>query len=264
MKKHVQATIKRALGLALLAAVVWGALASGAALAQDDPQAQKAIQLVAASEQFADFLAQYPNWLGWAEQDDGDWWYVEFWSADYEEWLGEAVVNLQTGEIRESFVPRPLPAEKYAELLPRVQAYALADGEVQALLGDPAQWEVWADYDRWEGVWFVDFTRGLDHYVAVVRVETDENGQQAFVLEELFDANLMDAEEQERANRDTAVALAYEAEGVDAALDGHDDWTTYVEPLEENVYSVEFVAGGQELFHAVVNIAQGTILETSP
>ncbi len=267
MSKRWQKFTSRALFLALVGALLFGAWARGVARAQDDPQdpqAALAIQLVAASDQFADFLATYPDWQGWAEQNDGDWWYVEFWSEAADEWLGNALVNIQTGEISESFVPRPLSAEEYATWQPRVQQYALDDAEVQTLLGDPSQWDIWTDYDRWEAHWYVDFMHGLDHYVAIVSVDTNDAGEQVLVLDDLYDANEMEAERRERANRDEAVALAYESEGVWDALDGHDDWTTYVEPMEENVYSVEFVAGGQELFHAVVNIAEGTILETAP
>jgi hypothetical protein len=241
-----------------------GALAGGPVHAQDDPQAQLAITLASASPEFVDFLAQYPDWEGWAEQEDGDWWYVEFWSEESDEWLGNATVNIETGEIRDSFVPRPLAADEFAEWQPRVQQYALDDPEVLALLGDPEEWDVWADYDRFVAQWYVDFTHGLDHYTAIVRIETTDAGKQELVLDDLFDVNELEAEQRDRANRDAAVALAYEAEGVDTALDGYDDWTTYVEPMEENVYSVEFVAGGQELFHAVVNLADGTILESTP
>ncbi len=264
MTKRLQTITRHVLWSALVGVMVLGGLMGGVASAQDDPQAQKAIQLAASSAEFADFLAGYPDWDAWAEQDDGDWWYVEFWSETADEWLGNAVVNVQTGELRESFVPRPLPADVYADLMPRVQAYALQDVAVQALLGDPSRWEVWTDYDRWEAIWYVDFVHGLEHYVAVVQVETNEAGEQTFTLEELFDANRMEAEQQARANRDAAVALAYEAEGVETALEDHDNWTTYVEPMEENIYSVEFVADGQELFHAVVNLAEGIILESTP
>ena len=265
MTKRLQTTTTRALFLALVAVLIFGAWGGNVARAQDDdPQAQLAIALVSASPEFVDFLAEYPDWSAWAEQEDGDWWYVEFWSEAADEWLGDATVNIETGEIRESFVPRPLSADDYAEWQPRVQQYVLADPEVLAVLGDPEAWDVWADYDRFEAQWYVEFTHGLDRYLAIVHVETDDAGKQTIYLDDFFDANEMDAEEHERANRDTAVALAYESEGVDDALGGHDDWTAYVEPMEENVYSVEFVADGQELFHAVVNVAEGTILESAP
>ena len=265
MTKRLQTLITRTLLLTLLGALLLSALVGRTVHAQDDdPQAQLAIALVSASPEFVDFLAEYPDWEAEAEQEDGEWWYVEFWSEAADEWLGDATVNIETGEISESFVPRPLSAEEYAEWQPRVQQYALSNLEVLAVLGDPAAWDIWVDYDRFNAQWYVEFTHGLDRYMAVVLVETDDAGKQTIYLDDFFDANAMDAEEHERANRDAAVALAYEAEGVDEALDGYDDWTAYVEPMEENVYSVEFVAGGQELFHAVVNLAEGTILETAP
>ncbi len=268
MTKRLRTTTTRALFLALVALIavfafsLWGGDVTRAQ--DDDPQAQLAIALVSASPEFADFLAEYPNWSAGAEQEDGNWWYVEFWDETTDEWLGDATVNIETGEISESFVPRPLSAEEYAEWQARVRQYALTNLEVVAVLGDPEAWDVWVDYDRFDAQWYVEFTRGLDRYIAIVLVETDDGGRQTIYLDEFFDANEMDAEERERANRDAAVALAYEAEGVDEALDGYDDWTTYVEPMEENIYSVEFVAGGQELFHAVVNIAENTILESTP
>ncbi len=264
MTKRLQTTLTRAAFLTLLVALALGAPVGNAAHAQDDPQAEQAIQLVAQAEEFADFLAGYADWEGQAEQEDGDWWYVDFWSDAADEWLGDATVNIKTGEIRDSFVPRPLPADEYADLQPRVQTYALEDAAVQALLGDPTQWDIWTDYDRFDGQWYVDFMHGLDHYVAVVRVDTNDAGKQVLVVDDLFDANDMDAEQLDRANRDAAVALAYEAEGIGAALEGYDNWTSYVEPMEENIYSVEFVNDGQELFHAVVNLAERTILESTP
>jgi hypothetical protein len=241
------------------ALLILGALlvALPAAWAQDD-LAQQAIDLVSQTPEFADWLSSYDGWQSNAWQsDEENVWYVEFYDANWEEWLGYANVNIESGEIVDSFIPLPLPPEQYAEEQPRVQALVLDDAEVRARLVDPVLWYISTDYNRFDQVWEVYLSRGTQS----LRVRA-ELGESYFSIQSIDNLNLLDEEDLQRKRIDQAINLAYGGAGIDEALAGYDDWRTYVEQQSENVFSVSFVSGERELFYALVNVATEEVLET--
>jgi hypothetical protein len=48
---------------------------------------------------------------------------------------------------------------------------------------------------------------------------------------------------------------------VDAALNGHDDWTTYAEPQGDAVWGVSFVAGDARLIFVLVDVTREQVLD---
>lgn len=226
--------------------------------AQSDEET-RAIELVSAVEDVSAFLATYPDWEGHAYQQDETVWYVDFFDVTGEEWIGYGIVDLATEEVRESFVPAPLPADEYATLLPLVELVALEDPEVLGLLKDPVLWDIYTDYNRYDQVWDVYCTRGVTQWLVRVYAE-DEN---SVYISEIVNPNVLTEEEALSNARSSAVSLAYEGEGIDVALEGHDNWTTYAENQGGPVWSVAFVVEDEELYYALVNIESWEILEFS-
>ena len=222
---------------------------------------EKAIALAAAPAEVAGHLANYPDWTAdaYPEDEEAGLWGVDFYSEAADEWLGYALVDLPAREIVEKYVPRELTAEEYQAGLEKVEAFVLRDAEVLALLGDPAQWERYTEYNRWDETWETGFYRGLDEWVAVTTLDGDD-----VYLEGIYDPYEFEADQAEQQRRDEAIGLAWEAEGIDRALDGVDNWRTFVSPQGDNVYAVTFATEDAELFYALVDVAAGQVLESNP
>lgn len=256
--------------VALLIAFATMALHAPAARAQDDEEFSQTelalIDIVSNSDTFADWLTNYPDWNVnvWENEDDPDWYTVEFYDAAWEEWLGYAVINSDTSEITEAFAPVPLSEEAFQRGQAQIAALMFEDPEIIGLIGDPIVWEYWIDYNRWEQDWNVYFYRGITSWRVDITLENYEEANDGyFTIDGIYDNNELDEETALEANRSDAINLAYNAPGVDQALEGHDDWNTYAENQYGAVWSVAFVSGDQELFFALVNISSGQVLESS-
>lgn len=228
------------------------------AAAQDD--AQRAIDAVAALPDFAAWLDQYPGWFGEANDDDGDGvWYVEFYAVEWSEWLGYANLDTATGVIVDSFLPLPLSAEEFQRGQERVVPLVDGDPEVSAMLGDPIRWDRFVDFNRWERKWEVTYYRGIEAIQVIVTLDEASN---EFSIDEIRDPNALEELERREAWRDEAISLAYSGDGAGEALNPYDDWTTYTENLRPGIWTVSFVAGGAELYFALVDVDTDQVLET--
>ncbi|MBL8155908.1 MAG: hypothetical protein JNM70_17140 [Anaerolineae bacterium] len=232
----------------------------GVARAQDeDPVRQAVIDVVVGSEEFADWLGNYPNYQvnTWGP-DENNVWGMEFLNESGDEWLGYASIDADTLEIQDSFVPKPLPQDVYQAQLAIVTDYVLHDAEVLGWLENPDRWEMYPDWNRWEQVWDVGFYRGIEG--VVVKATVDENDN--VWIDKIVDPNQLSEEEALRNARDEAINLAYSAEGVWDALDGYDEWTSYAEQQGRTRWSISFVVDEEERFFALVDIELNTVLET--
>lgn len=228
---------------------------------ENDEAIEKAlIAIVASQPPFLEWLADYPNWIGQGNDDDGDGiWYVEFYSAEWEEWLGWANIDRTTGTIAESFIPAPLSDDEYARQLEVAQAYALSDREVLAWLeNQPDRWDMWEFFNRFDRIWELNFSRGIR--TVMVLIGFDELTGQPYI-DGIQDRNVLDEQQAQDAARDRAVELAYSAPEIWPALDGLDDWTTYVEWQFDAVWSVSFVAGGRSRVFVLVDLDAPAILD---
>lgn len=252
-------TLRKSLyGISVLALLLALLSLTVSTAAQDEVE-QSLIVIASQSEEFAGWLAEYEGWQGYAyPPEEGTVWYVEFYDAAGEEWLGYANVDVETGEIQDLFVPRPLPAEEYAAGKERILDLVFADPEVQVWLIDPLLWDPYVDFNRFEQVWEVHLYRGNDGIL--IKASLDEY---SLYINEIIDENHLSEEQALQDARDQAISLAYSGAGIDQALAGYDDWRTYVENLGGPRWSVTFVANEQELFYALVDIASGKVLETS-
>lgn len=219
---------------------------------------KKAIRILSNEPIVAEFLEGYPDWNGetWPEDEENDIWGVDFYSEAADEWLGWGMVNVNTGEILDYFVPRDLSPEEFQAGLATVEKLVLNDAGVQARLGDPDLWEHETYFNRWDQIWEVWFWHGLDELAVTVYLD-EENAY----LEEIFDPSQLEAEKEAEWQRDQAIELAWGGEGIDQALDGVDNWHTLVAP-QGDLWAVSFIADDQELFFALVDIENQTIIET--
>ena len=195
---------------------------------------EKVIALVLADPRAVAYLEHFPGWTAEAYEEDGDIWGVDVFDADGE-WQGYAQVNIVTEEILELYAPEPLSPEERQAGQDAVKSLVFADAEVLALLGDPERWEYSIDYERFEDLWKVYFYRGLDAWD--VSVYQDDG---KFSIDQIVDANQMEAQQARRWAQDQAIELAYSVEGVWDKLDGIDDWYTYAENQGGSVWSVTF------------------------
>ncbi len=230
--------------------------------AQADP-AQQAIDIAAAQPDIAAALAYFPHWSATAEEDDPDanTWYVTFYEdQSQDEWLGDALVDLDAGSVLEFTIPYFLTDEEEAQQRAEVEALVLADDQVLELLGNPDDWDMYSEYDPYERTWYVSFEHGLDGwYVAVTKDEQDH-----WLIGPIEDAYAFDEEAQQRNDRDKAIELAAESDALWQALDGVDDWTALASPLTGSRWSVSIAAGGSEIYFLQVDIEAWEIIEEGP
>lgn len=224
-----------------------------------------AIEQVAAMPEFAEMLANYDNYTAEAFELEDDLWEVEFYidlGEDFQ-YLGYAIIALESGDLLASYIPVVLSIEELAELEPRVLALAQGDPEIAAVVTNPAEWTIEAYYVAIEQGWEVYFERGLEAWtVWVVFEESEATGEREFYIAEVYNETQLESYQAEADRRDRAVMLAFDAPGADDALATSDDWTTLVQMLSDMRYTVEFVAGDARLFCAEVDIATEQVLGT--
>jgi hypothetical protein len=265
MNRTLKRLISRAalvLALVLAAASPLHIVGTTAVHAQiDDGREVALIEYAAQSETMADWLPNFESWTGFAHGTEyPDVYYVEFYDQNGE-WIGYVSFHGVTGEIYDSFAPKPLPPDLYAEQLPIVESIILNDPEVAAILDNPIFWDTYTDFNRWEQIWESRFYRGLEGILVRVYFDAETND---FWVDSITNENQLTQEEALQDARDRAVSLAYDAQGIDLALNGHDDWATVVQHMRGSQWSVSFVVPNQELFYALVDLATGRVIQSAP
>lgn len=223
-------------------------------------EAALAVQLLGDVPEVADWLDSYPDWTGdaWLDGEDGVHYHVDLYSSAADEWLGWGYVNVADGVVEDYFVPRELSAEEFQVGRETVEAFVFGDQEVLALLGNVADWDFDTWYNRWEANWEVWFWYGLDELVVTVNIWEDEA-----YLESIRNPAEFEAEQALENSKNQAIELAWQAEGIDQAVAGVDNWQTYVAQQGDTVWAVTFATEDRELFYALVDIESWTVLESS-
>jgi hypothetical protein len=251
--------MKTALRVLLIACIALLAVTAVSAQQGTTYSAEKLIAFLAASDPFAEWLSAHPGYIPESGGPDEDGlWYIEFYDAAHEEWLGYAKVHGDTLEITESFAPLPLPPDVFQAQMPQVLQVVEHDAEVLAWLNDlPDLWDVYADWNRWDQRWEVYFVRGIQK-VAVYAL-LDEAGD--VVISDVLDPDALTDEQALAEARNSAINLAYSAPGLDQALAGHDDWTTLAQQQGgDSVWGIAFVDGDTRLLFVLVDVASGEVL----
>ena len=222
------------------------------------PEDREIIRKVAQEDQIAKVLALVPVWTAEVYQDEenSETYYLDFYARD--EWIGWAGIDTTSNEIDYDMVAF-LPEEEIAAMLPVIEKVALADPEVQALMGDAeaGDWYTETDYDPYEGIYFFYFERGLESWRADFYIE---NGRP--IVDSINDPAALEAEQKIQWERDQAVEIAWEIPDVWERVADVDDWQTYVAPQGENRYAVTFATTDRELFYALVDIDTREVIET--
>ena len=222
---------------------------------------QEAIDIASHHPPIRAMLDLAPNWSAsaWVEDEEEHIWGVEFWMDQAQtDWMGWAAVDLDSSEVLEYEIIALLPPEEEARQRTAVNDLVLVDAEVLALLGNPAEWDVYTEYNPWEGFWYVYFGKGLEEWAVEVQYEDADH----ITIQRIFDPSAFTADEAQRVARNQAIDLAYEADGLWEALQDYDDWKAYAAQIEGSQWAVSFASGNQELFYALVDIEAWEILET--
>ena len=218
-----------------------------------------AVQLMTDIPEVADWLASFPDWTGnaWQDGEDGRFYTVDLYSESAEEWLGWGYVNVVDGVVDDYFVPRELSAEEFQQGLAMVEAFVFSDEEVLARLGNVENWDYDTWYNRWDANWQVWFWYGLEELAVTVNIWDG-----APYLDGIDNPAAFEAEEAAEHSKNQAIELAWQADGIDQALAGSDNWQTYVSQQGDNLWAVSFATADEELFYALVDIENWTILES--
>ncbi len=217
-----------------------------------------AIQLAVAQPEVAAWLVNYPDWTGnaWVDSEDGRFYSVDFYSETADEWLGWVYVDVVDQVVTDFFVPRELTAEEFQAGLEKVEQFVMQDGEVLTRLGNTASWEHETSYNRWDAEWVVWFWYGLDELAVTVDFWEDEP-----YLVAIENPNEFDAQTTLENNRNQAIELAWQGEGIDQALAGVDNWQTFVSHQGGSIWAVTFATEERELYYALVDIENWNVLE---
>lgn len=233
----------------------------------DEATATAAINIAAQSEDLSEVLAGQ-EWEAEVFAEGENIYGVDFFrTGDFDEkeegrFLAWALVDIENGLVVETFKPYLLSEEELERLSLQVQALVLRDAEVAMVIGDPIGWNIEVYWDAFESAFYVSFYRGLDSYVALVYYTADDEEAGEFFFEAFFNEYMMDEAAAALERRDRAITLAFEADGIDDALAGYDDWETIVQEISETEASVEFVVGSERLFFALVDLENNQIIES--
>ena len=237
------------------------------AFAQNDEVNQALAELVASQPEFAAQLANYERYSVGTylfdeekEFEGENIWEVEFYidRGDDSVFLGWALVDGNTNEIIESFIPRVLSDDEMKTESALAVEAILADPEVSMLLVNREEWNIGAEYNPYEEVWEVYMERGLEAWVAYVYY-IDEPDLTGYFVEGIFNEIALEEEDEENERRTRAIMVAFDSAEADAMLDITDNWTVSVQHQGGDMYSVEFISGDQRLLCQLVSVHQEVI-----
>ena len=232
--------------------------------ADESGQGQRYVDILASYQKVADFLANEPGWRGEADFDsDSQIWWIDLYNGE-DEWIGYGSVELPSEQIGDYFVPRNLSDAEFNSGKAAVETLILSDAEVMALLGDLSDWAYETEYDRWDESWYMAFYQNRQEWVVRVPFWENDNGENEYYIDEIYDPSALSEEEADEWAREQAVELAYEAAGIWEALDGVEEWVVFAEPQGDTRWSVSFVNKEGEHFYALVDIDIWQVLETKP
>jgi len=220
-----------------------------------EPSHQQAIELIVKKKEVKNFLKDFPDWRAETYQDGETLWHVDFYEGG--DWIAYAHIDTETLELSETKFPERLSKEEFAKRKEKIEQIVFSDAEVLALLINPDDWDYDVQYDSYEETWAVNLWRGIDDLRINIYQEND-----TFYIDRVYNPKALDEEEAKRVARDSAIELAWQAEDIGAALDGHDNWHTYAELQEGSKWTVSFDTRKKQLFSALVDIEAWEVLET--
>ncbi|MEM7336108.1 MAG: hypothetical protein AAF490_28770 [Chloroflexota bacterium] len=228
-------------------------------LNDDSRQAKEAVLIFANHDTIPNFLAGYPNWVAevW---DEGELVFgINLLDGETQEWLGWGQIDLSDESIVDLYVPMDLPPEQFQAGRDRVEAFIFEDAEILARLGDVSLWGYDTYYNKWDSTFETYFYKGIEELLVVTVI--DEQNDELYINAIKDPSALTEAQTVNEA-QDRAITIAYDAENVWDFIGEVDDWSTYVTPVEENQWLVEFVTTDARLFYALVDLSSEQIIES--
>jgi hypothetical protein len=257
-------------GFAIIMAFVAGSLFSSRQTsldAQTNFTDDEVINIVATSSQFSSALAD-------VEAHVGSWnavtfntknaygiWRVYFSTPEGDE-VGWADLNPQNGKIYSWDLYIPATDAQKEVAMPIIKDFLNGEPAILELLDNPAQYEMYIDYDGWNNHWGVYI--GAGEYALWVTVQFD-GGALPNVLEnpELTGVYFPDLPDYDQWLQDTqaqAVNIAFANADIGAALRGN-TWTTQSERIEGDIWSVAFFVDDTLVVTATVDLISKAVIE---
>ncbi|MDX2074809.1 MAG: hypothetical protein SFZ02_00130 [bacterium] len=255
-----------ALALAFMAGSFFTAQ-KGDLLAQTNFTDDEVINIVATSPEFVDNLQLVTDVAGGWEavtfntKNAYGIWRVYF--STYEgDQIGWADLNPQSGKIYSWDVYIPATDAQKEIATPIIKDFLNTQPQILELLDNPAQYDMYIDYDGWNNHWGVYI--GAGEYALWVTVEF-ENGTSPDKLDNprltgVFFPDLPDYDQWIEDTKASVVNIAFANADVGAALRGQ-TWTTAVERLEGDFWQVEFFVNETLVVTATVDLVAETVTE---
>jgi hypothetical protein len=222
---------------------------------------QQAIDLAAAHQAFVYGLENYPGWTAAAYDTRNAYgiWRVQFWDAEGSS-LGWADVRSTNQRVYawESYAGVNDAQRSAAE--PVLREFLAGSDEILDLMDDPAQYDIYVDYDPNNRWWGVYIARGSDSMYVIVAFDDNFAFTNPRLLRIYFEIQSYD--EWFAANEDLATSKAFELVEISEAVAGVEGWETRVERVEDapNQWTVYFMLGDAVLAQATVDLDSNTIL----
>ena len=233
-------------------------------------QQDAAVTLAAAHPALKPLLEAHDGWSADAYRPETGYgvWRVQFYFPGGEE-LGWADVSPGQGRVYAWEASYELGGALQRRAERTLYPFVLRHPDVRALLGREEPLERWLWYDSWREGWFVHLERGAGSLEVSVRSRLPGPLRlEDLFVEKIYFPNVLSLEDFRNAQKDRAVALAFAAPEVAAALQDRPGWTSTGTKLAGGRWRVVFAQGGTEIARAVVDLEAartlGVALRNSP
>lgn len=216
---------------------------------------QEIIRQVVEKEEVQNLLPQLINWSISIELEG--YWNISFYEAG--EWVGYVLYNEATNEIETSELPEFLAQEEVNAYEANIKKYLFDDPAIKAIIENANIFNKELNYNKYSNYWSYYLYNSIDSYEIIIYPD-DVN---YFTIDEIRNYNAFDDDQKLEIDRNTAIELAYSSPKINEAFDGIDDWFSYAEQYENNIWIVEFAGMGRTLLSVLVDIDAKTVLESN-
>ncbi|MBZ0286535.1 MAG: hypothetical protein K8I30_02895, partial [Anaerolineae bacterium] len=233
------------------------------ALAQGVFNPDDAIALAAAHPDFADLVAR-AGWTAAAYDSHNSYgiWRVQFWDENGEDagWLdiNPALARIYSWEVYYDSTP-----VQDAAALEVIEPFVRSHPDVLALLPGIAQrHDLYVDYDGWGDYWGVWVDAGTDALWLTISFDGGlPSSLENPTLKGIYFPYMLSYAEWDQVSRSEAVAIAFQQPEIADAVRAYADWTSGVEPVSGETWTVSFYGGGQTIAQATVDLAQSLVID---
>jgi hypothetical protein len=253
--------------VAAVSAILWVATLAFTlpSRAQQTYTPDDAIAFVASHPQFAEGLASAEGWTAQAYNTGNRYgiWHVTFWNAEGEE-IGSADVSLEQERlytVDTHFYPSEAVLRASEDAL---FEFLRSHPEIQELLDNPWEHEMYLDYNPWITSWSVWIDNGDDPLYAWVGTDgTSPFSTNGLRLTRIGFGNIMSWEDWHSGNSASAIATAFNQPDIAARMRAIPGWTSQADRIEGedgNIWWVGFFQADILTAEAIVNVMTQEVL----